>query len=57
MTARAQPNEVRALLELGADQVITKPFEPLSLGARIQEFVTNRARRAEQDRAKGPAAL
>jgi DNA-binding response OmpR family regulator len=38
LTAKAQPDEVRRYLELGAIGVIEKPFDPLGLPARIREI-------------------
>lgn len=36
MTARVQPSEVRALIEHGAIAVVSKPFDPLTLGSEIE---------------------
>jgi CheY-like chemotaxis protein len=36
MTARIQPNEVTRYKELGATAVVGKPFDPLTLPARLQ---------------------
>lgn len=36
MTARAQNSEVEELRELGAAEVISKPFDPMSLGDQIK---------------------
>lgn len=38
MTAKAQPSEVARLRELGADEVITKPFDPMTLAEQIVEI-------------------
>ncbi len=37
MTAKVLPSEIESLKALGALDVIMKPFEPVELGARIQE--------------------
>jgi DNA-binding response OmpR family regulator len=36
MTARAQESEVSSLMENGASGVITKPFDPVTLGQDIR---------------------
>lgn len=36
MTARIQDNEVRDYLDLGADGVISKPFDPMALPSEIR---------------------
>ena len=36
MTARVQPSEVRDLMDHGAVAVISKPFDPLTLGPQIE---------------------
>ena len=41
-TARLQKGEVSALLARGASRVISKPFDPLSLGREIAEVVNGR---------------
>jgi DNA-binding response OmpR family regulator len=38
LTAKAQPDEVRLYLEMGAIGVIEKPFDPLSLSERIRKI-------------------
>ena len=38
MTAKVLPNEVDELMSLGALGVISKPFDPVSLGSQIQEI-------------------
>jgi len=38
MTAKVQPHEVAEYRELGAIDVIPKPFDPMSLSASIQEI-------------------
>jgi CheY-like chemotaxis protein len=37
MTAKALPQEVDRFMSLGAVGVISKPFDPLQLGTRVQE--------------------
>ena len=37
MTAKVQPQEVEQLRALGAIEVIAKPFDPMTLAARIRE--------------------
>ncbi len=36
MTAKVQPDEVNRYLELGAVDVIAKPFDPMSLGDQLR---------------------
>lgn len=38
MTAKAQPQEVAQLRQLGAAGVITKPFDPMVLAERLREI-------------------
>lgn len=38
ITAKVQPDEVHRFKEMGADAVITKPFEPVKLAAQLQEI-------------------
>lgn len=38
MTAKAQKREVRALLELGAIGVVTKPFDPMTLADDVRRI-------------------
>ena len=37
MTAKVQPHEVQALLDLGAIAVISKPFDPMTLANEIRQ--------------------
>ena len=41
LTAKAQETEVRKGLSLGAIGYLTKPFNPMSLAAEIQQILTN----------------
>jgi CheY-like chemotaxis protein len=43
MTARAQQTDIDELLESGAVKVISKPFDPLSLGAQIRSALEDLA--------------
>jgi two-component system OmpR family response regulator len=36
MTAKAQPKEIALYLEMGAIEVIRKPFDPMTLGASLR---------------------
>lgn len=38
MTARVQPNEVKAYLKLGATGVIPKPFDPMQLSGEVRKI-------------------
>jgi len=38
MTAKVQPAEVQAYLDLGAVDVIAKPFDPMTLATQIQDI-------------------
>lgn len=38
MTAKAQPSEVEKLRQLGAAEVVTKPFDPMTLADQILEI-------------------
>ena len=38
MTARAQPADIESYLGLGAAGVITKPFDPMTVSAQIEEI-------------------
>jgi CheY-like chemotaxis protein len=35
MTAKAMPQEIARFIEMGAAAVISKPFDPMSLGAQV----------------------
>lgn len=39
MTARAQQNELDELRQIGAAEVISKPFDPMSLGDKIKAVI------------------
>jgi CheY-like chemotaxis protein len=39
ITARTQTSEVRAFQELGARGVLAKPFDAMTLSARVREFL------------------
>ena len=56
MTARAQPRELEHFVSLGAEGVIAKPFDPMTLAASVRNYVGGlaagiAARRAELSRA------
>ncbi|HYM33841.1 MAG TPA: response regulator [Steroidobacteraceae bacterium] len=38
MTAKALPQEIDRFMQLGAVGVISKPFDPVQLGVRVQEL-------------------
>lgn len=38
MTAKVQPDEISQYLELGAADVIPKPFDPMTLAGKVQEI-------------------
>ena len=38
MTAKVQPNEVQGYLDMGAVDVIAKPFDPMTLASQIQDI-------------------
>ena len=38
MTAKAQPSEIAALKDLGAVDVIVKPFDPMSLAQQLSDI-------------------
>jgi len=41
MTARAQHSEIDELLQNGAAEVISKPFDPMSLAEQIKQVLNN----------------
>jgi CheY-like chemotaxis protein len=41
MTAKVQPNEVLGYKQLGAVDVIPKPFDPMTLAGKVQEIWNN----------------
>lgn len=43
VTARSQPNEIDDFLKAGADDVITKPFDPMALASQVRQYTENRA--------------
>jgi DNA-binding response OmpR family regulator len=42
LSAKAQASDVRAGLDAGADDYVTKPFEPLELVERVNKLVAER---------------
>lgn len=38
MTARAQPHELERFVSLGAEGVIQKPFDPMTLASAVRQF-------------------
>lgn len=44
MTARIQQNEIQQYLDIGAIEVIAKPFDPMTLAERITTIVAGSAR-------------
>jgi two-component system OmpR family response regulator len=40
MTAKVQPNEIQGYLDMGAVDVIAKPFDPMALATQISEIWT-----------------
>lgn len=38
LTAKSQAHEIRRYLDLGAIEVIVKPYEPMTLGTRVREI-------------------
>lgn len=41
ITARAGENDAQQLMALGASGVIVKPFDPLTLAARVRRYLTD----------------
>lgn len=39
ITARTQASEIQTFLDLGALGVLAKPFDPMTLAARVREFL------------------
>lgn len=57
LTARGDPNDRIAGLELGADDYLSKPFEPRELVARIQAVLRRTDLRSESRAANLPACI
>ena len=57
LTARGDPNDRIAGLELGADDYLSKPFEPRELVARIQAVLRRTSLRSESGTANLPACI
>jgi DNA-binding response OmpR family regulator len=57
LTARGDPNDRIAGLELGADDYLSKPFEPRELVARIQAVLRRTRLRSESMASNLPACL
>jgi two-component system, OmpR family, response regulator MtrA len=43
LSAKAQTNDVRAGMALGADDYVTKPFEPIDLVERVKQLFERRS--------------
>ncbi len=41
LTAKAMPSELERLRSLGAIEVLTKPFDPLTLAAQIRKIISS----------------
>ena len=46
LSARSEPGEVSRLRRLGADEVLAKPFDPMTFPERIREVLDRRGARA-----------
>ena len=57
LTARGDPNDRIAGLELGADDYLSKPFEPRELVARIQAVLRRTSLRSESGTVNLPACI
>ncbi len=44
MTARVQPAEVQAYLDMGASAVISKPFDPMELPSKVRGILEQASR-------------
>lgn len=44
MTAKVQPQEVESFMAMGAEAVIAKPFDPMTLADRVREIWDQRQR-------------
>jgi len=54
VTARAQSSDVERGMELGVDDYVTKPFDPLDLIARVNTLLARNAAHAEEPAAPEP---
>ena len=51
MTARAQPRELQHFISLGAEGVIAKPFDPMTLAAAVRNYIGGLANGLSERRA------